>query len=83
MSDQQGQGWPSQSPDLNPIEHLWSILERRLQSRRARINTLKQLAVAIREESNAIEPKVLENLVESMPRRCQAVIDGKGGATKY
>ena len=25
--------WPAQSPDFNPIEHLWDEFERRLQAR--------------------------------------------------
>nr|pir hypothetical protein ZK1251.4 - Caenorhabditis elegans [Caenorhabditis elegans] len=73
--------WPSQSPDLNPIEHLWEELERRLGGVRASNADAKfnQLENAWK----AIPMSVIHKLIDSMPRRCQAVIDANGYATKY
>ena len=34
-------------------------------------------------EWNAIPKEVVQNLIESMPRRVEAVIEAKGGYTKY
>ncbi|KAK6748551.1 hypothetical protein RB195_001278 [Necator americanus] len=73
--------WPSQSPDLNPIEHLWEELEPRMKGKKAR-NSAEKFA-QFEEAWNAIPQSCLDNLLDSMPRRCQAVIDAKGFATKY
>lgn len=73
--------WPSQSPDLNPIEHLWDELQRRCKGLKAS-NKAEKFA-QLRQKWSEIPNEVLSKLIESMPRRCQAVIDSKGYPTKY
>lgn len=72
---------PAQSPDLNVIEHLWEELARRVYQQK--FNTLNQLKEALLEAWNSIEPEVCQNLVKSIPKRLQAVLENKGYATKY
>ncbi|CEP14482.1 hypothetical protein, partial, partial [Parasitella parasitica] len=46
--------WPAQSPDLNPIEHLWAYITRKLRSKRSEIGNVAQLEAAIRKIWNGI-----------------------------
>lgn len=73
--------WPSQSPDLNPIEHLWEHVDRQI----AGIKPTKkdELFNIISTHWNKISIEVLINLIDSMPRRCAAVLRAKGYPTKY
>jgi transposase len=73
--------WPAQSPDLNPIENLWSILDKMAKDRRPQ--TDDQLFEILEDTWKSIPITYLKNLVESMPRRCQAVLDNDGLPTKY
>lgn len=75
--------WPSQSPDLNPIEHLWSELERRIRNRPRAITKVAELETALQEEWDKISRSQVMALIESMPRRIEAVIANNGWPTKY
>lgn len=72
---------PAQSPDINVIEHLWAHLENQL--KKYNISNKKDLEKAIKDEWATIDPSVCRNLVESMPRRLEAVIKANGLPTKY
>jgi DDE superfamily endonuclease len=73
--------WPSQSPDLNPIEHLWAYMKRRLAELAPKnINQLKSFLIEI---WNTIPQEFLQKLVASMPKRCEEVIKARGGHTSY
>ena len=75
--------WPSLSPDLNPIEHFWDELGRRLGLLRPRPATLAQLQQAIVRVWAGVPRGRINHLVHSMGRRCQAVITANGGHTRY
>ena len=42
--------WPAQSPDLNPIEHLWDHLDRQVRKRKTLPTSLPMLEAALLEE---------------------------------
>lgn len=75
--------WPPLSPDLNPIEHVWDMLDRRVRRRPNVPQTIQQLTQALVEEWEIIPQEDLRRLVRSMPRRCQEVIRVGGGHTRY
>jgi len=75
--------WPAQSPDLNPIEHLWHYLKRRLDDYEEPPRSLHELWARCEVEWEKIDKSECQKLIESMPRRIAAVIKAKGGYTKY
>ena len=79
--------WPAQSPDLNPIENLWSDFKERFDQRFTEVFNYPSKGLEARYRYGEVMQEVwysqgmemVEALINSMPRRCQEVIDAKGG----
>ena len=67
--------WPARSPDLNPIEHAWDMLQKAISSRQVQPATVRELREAPQHK--------LRRLIGSMRRRCQAVINAYRHHTRY
>uniref|UniRef100_A0A8C4NNY5 Tc1-like transposase DDE domain-containing protein n=1 Tax=Eptatretus burgeri TaxID=7764 RepID=A0A8C4NNY5_EPTBU len=75
--------WPARSPDMNPIEHAWGALGRAINDRDNLPQTLQELAQALTDEWDALPIDITNNLVDSMPRRFDALIHARGGHTLH
>ena len=73
--------WSSQSPNLNINKPLWDELGHKLTGVHA--SSVAQKFKQLQEEWAKIDQATIDNLIDSMARRCQAVIDSKGFLTKY
>jgi hypothetical protein len=73
--------WSSESPDLNPIEHLWAELKNCVRARKP--TNLSQLHQLCQEEWATIPPTYGGKLVEGYPKCLTRVKQFKGNATKF
>ena len=71
------------SPDLNPIEHVWDQLGRAVQARLNVNSTCADLRRFLVEEWDRLPQDNVQRLVHSMRRRCAACIAARGGPTHY
>ncbi len=71
--------WPPQSPDLNPIEHLWDVVKREIRIMDVQPTNLQRLRDAIMLIWTKISEECFQHLLESMPQRIKAVLKAKWG----
>ncbi|GFV14756.1 transposable element Tcb2 transposase [Trichonephila clavipes] len=75
--------WPACSPDMNPIEHVWDALGRRVAGRRPPPQTLQEMERALLEEWDRISQLVINSLIDPMPQRCSTLLAFLGNHTFY
>lgn len=74
---------PPQSPDLNPIEHLWNEVDRRMRMSEKKPTNKKDLWEKLQEIWYSIEIDTVRKLIMSMPERAADVYQAKGGYTRW
>jgi hypothetical protein len=73
--------WPPNSPDLNPLENVWGILQSEMD--KTQITTREKYWKFLKTKWDEFPKSTLKDIIESMPRRLKEVIKKKGEATQY
>ncbi|GFW89131.1 transposable element Tcb2 transposase [Trichonephila clavipes] len=75
--------WLALSPDLNPIEHVWDFLGRRLAARTLPPVTIRELRLALQHEWAAMPQQLIDILILSMGRRSETCLAVRGDHIPY
>ncbi|KAG0925796.1 hypothetical protein G6F26_013304 [Rhizopus arrhizus] len=65
--------WPPNSPDLNPIQHVWHLLKLRLSLYERKARNIDELWERVDVEWNKLDKDVCRSYIDSMPDRIAAV----------
>ncbi|GFU51085.1 transposable element Tc1 transposase [Trichonephila clavipes] len=65
--------WPACFSDMDPTEHVWDALGRRVASHQPPPQTLQELEKALLKEWDRIPQLVINSLIDSMPQRCSTL----------
>ena len=58
--------WPTRSPDLNPIEHIWDIMSRSIHQRHVAPQTVQELADALVQVWEEIPQETIRHLIRRL-----------------
>ena len=75
--------WPAYSPNLNPIENLWSYVVRKIYSNRKTFANFDTLWEAIQDYWDKIPQQIIKNLVKSMQKRMISRLENGVKSFKY
>ena len=73
--------WPSQSPDLNPIENVWSVLKANVDNYKP--NSVKELIYVIKKEWKKLDSSFAKDLVISMKNCVSLLLSNEGDHILY
>jgi hypothetical protein len=75
--------WHAMSPDMNPIEHVWDFIGRKINQRNPKCQNIDELRTAILQEWQYFPQERLRRLVRSMTRRVTELHNKRGGYPRY
>ena len=75
--------WPAMSPDMNPIEHVWDFIGRKINQCNPKCQNIDELRTAILQEWQQFPQERLRRLVRTTTRRVTELHNKRGGYTRY
>lgn len=75
--------WPACSPDLNPIENFWGILEQAIHQDGKQYSSKDDLWNEIKTVASNIAPSEIRILTESVDKTIEMIFKNKGSYVSY
>jgi transposase len=70
--------WPGNSPDLNPIEHIWDLMKKRIKQKYGLIRTVERLKAVWQEEWDLLSLDDINKVIEGQPKAVMRCYKHKG-----